>query len=148
MGEIVDETDVAEEPILRVSRSEVIAVGDVDLREINHFFNTAFPQLEHRSLNGYLLEELGRVPGAGDVFDRDGVVIEVLEATEAQVMRAGLAGWLRPGSGGGGGSGRPGRRQTPGQPVAYPLPEDGVAGEAGASDAASAPSPRAPDASS
>ena len=34
-------------------------IGATDLREINHFFNTALPQLEHRSLNGYLLDELG-----------------------------------------------------------------------------------------
>lgn len=90
VGEIVDETDVAEEPILRVSRTEILALGDADLREINHFFNTTLPQLEHRSLNGWLLEELGRVPEPGEALERDGVRIEVLEATETQVMRARL----------------------------------------------------------
>jgi CBS domain containing-hemolysin-like protein len=90
VGEIVDETDVAEEPILRVSRTEILALGDADLREINHYFNTTLPQLEHRSLNGWLLEELGRVPEPGEALERDGVRIEVLEATETQVMRARL----------------------------------------------------------
>jgi putative hemolysin len=90
VGEIVDETDVAEEPITRLSRHEIIAAGDVDLREINHFFNTAFPQLEHRSLNGYILEELGRVPATGESMDAEGVAIEILEATETQVVRARL----------------------------------------------------------
>jgi putative hemolysin len=90
VGEIVDETDVAEDAITRVSRSEILAWGDADLREINHFFNTALPQLEHRSLNGYLLEELGRVPAPGEKLEREGVVIEVLEATETQVTRARL----------------------------------------------------------
>jgi len=90
VGEIVDEMDVAEEPVLRVSRNEIIAAGDVDLREINHIFNTAFPQLEHRSLNGFLLEELGRVPEKGEVVERGGITIEVLEATETQVTRARL----------------------------------------------------------
>jgi len=90
VGEIEDETDLAEEPILRISRNEVEASGDVDLREINHFFNSALPQLEHRSLNGYLLEELGHVPEAGDVFERHGVIIEVVEATDTQVIRARL----------------------------------------------------------
>jgi CBS domain containing-hemolysin-like protein len=73
-----------------VSKNEIVALGDVDLREINHFFNTAFPQLEHRSLNGYLLEELGRVPETGEVLERDGVVIEVLEASDTQLIRARL----------------------------------------------------------
>jgi CBS domain containing-hemolysin-like protein len=90
VGEIVDEMDVAEEPILRVSRNEIIAKGDTDLREINHFFNTSFPLLEHRSLNGYLLEELGRVPAAGESLEREGILIEVLDATETQVLRARL----------------------------------------------------------
>jgi Mg2+/Co2+ transporter CorC len=90
VGEIVDEMDVAEEPILRVSRNEIIAAGDTDLREINHYFNTSFPLLEHRSLNGYLLEELGRVPAAGESLEREGILIEVLDATETQVRRARL----------------------------------------------------------
>jgi CBS domain containing-hemolysin-like protein len=90
VGEIVDETDVAEEPITKVSRTEIVAVGDVDLREINHFFNMSLPLLEHRSLNGYLLEELGRVPEPGETVERDGITIEVLEATDTQVTRARL----------------------------------------------------------
>jgi putative hemolysin len=90
VGEIVDETDVAEEPMIRVSRSEVVAAGDVDLREVNHYFNAAFPQLEHRSLNGYILEELGRVPAAGEHLERDGIRLEILEATETQVTRVRL----------------------------------------------------------
>jgi putative hemolysin len=88
VGEIVDETDVAEDAITRVSRTEVVAWGDADLREINHFFNTALPQLEHRSLNGYLLEELGRVPEPGETLQREGIIIEVLEASDTHVMRA------------------------------------------------------------
>lgn len=90
VGEIVDEKDVAEDLITRVSRTEIIAQGDVDLREINQFFHTAFPLLEHRSLNGYVLEELGRVPDAGEMLEREGVVIEVLDATDTQVLRARL----------------------------------------------------------
>lgn len=90
VGEIVDEMDIAEEPILRISRNEIIAAGDTDLREINHYFNTSFPLLEHRSLNGYLLEELGRVPTAGESLEREGIIIEVLDATETQVLRARL----------------------------------------------------------
>lgn len=88
VGEIVDETDVDEDAITRISRNEILAWGDADLREINHFFNTTLPQLEHRTLNGYLLEELGRVPEPGEQIEREGILIEVMEATETQVTRA------------------------------------------------------------
>ena len=90
VGEIVDETDEPETPIVRINRNEVLADGAADLREINHFFNTAFPMLEHRSLNGYLLEELGRVPQVGDTAVLAGVTIEILKATETQVTRVRL----------------------------------------------------------
>ena len=90
VGEIADEKDVTEDLITRVSRTEIIAEGDADLREINQFFHTTFPQLEHRSLNGYLLEELGRVPESGETLEREGIFIEVLDATETQVERARL----------------------------------------------------------
>jgi putative hemolysin len=90
VGEIVDETDVAEDTIVRISAAEILAPGDADLRDINQVFGTELPQVEHRSLNGYLLEELGRVPAAGEQIERDGVLIEVMEATETQVTRARL----------------------------------------------------------
>ena len=90
VGEIVDETDVAEEPLIRISRTELVADGSVDLREINYAFNVTLPQLEHRSLNGFILEELGYVPEPDEVFEREGVRIEILEASETQVSRARL----------------------------------------------------------
>ncbi|HEX2095540.1 MAG TPA: hemolysin family protein [Longimicrobiaceae bacterium] len=90
VGEIVDETDLEEQPIVRVSRNEIQVEGYADLREINHFFNTSFPQLEHRSINGYLLEELGYVPRRGEEFEREGVRIRVEDASETQVLRVRL----------------------------------------------------------
>ena len=97
VGEIVDETDVAEEPLVRVSRTQVVAPGGIDLREINQAFNVALPQLEHRSLNGFLLEELGHVPTAGESVERAGVRIDILEASDTQVTRARLTKLALPG---------------------------------------------------
>ncbi len=124
VGEIVDETDVAYDPIVRVSRHEVMAAGDADLREINHFFNIALPQLEHRSLNGYLLEELGRVPEEGEVVDRQGIRMEVAEATGSQVLRVRLR-RLPPQPG------TPGERQTAARGEVEAAPEKAPRSEAG-----------------
>ena len=90
IGEIVDETDVEKPAIVRVSRHEVLVEGSADLREVNHFFNTTFPQLEHRSLNGYLLDELGHVPRPGEELEREGILIRIEEATEQLVVRTRL----------------------------------------------------------
>lgn len=88
VGEIEDETDVTEISMVRVSRNEIIAEGDTELREINHIFNTALPLLKHRSLNGYLMAELGRVPEPRETIERQGLEIEVLDASETQLLRA------------------------------------------------------------
>lgn len=89
VGEIIDETDLEEQPsIVRLSRTEIRVEGTADLREINHFFNTSFPQLEHRSFNGYLLDELGSVPRAGEELEREGIRIRIDDATETQVVSA------------------------------------------------------------
>ncbi len=90
VGEIVDETDLDEEELVRVSPSEVLADAGADLRDINRVFDTSLSTAEHRSLNGYILEELGHVPESGEVLERGGVRIEVLEASETQVIRARL----------------------------------------------------------
>lgn len=107
VGEIVDETDVAEESITRISRNEILAEGDTDLREINHIFNTSFPLLEHRSLNGFLLEELGHVPAVGESLEASGIRIEVTDASETQVLRARLT-----------------RHSPPTEPMGWPAQEE------------------------
>lgn len=100
VGDIVDETDVDEEELVRLTRNEALADAGVDLREINYALNLSLPTLEHRSLNGFILEELGYVPAVGETLERAGVRIEVMEATETQVLRAKLT-RLHPESGAG-----------------------------------------------
>ncbi len=96
VGEIVDETDLPEEALIRISRNEVLADGALDLREINYAFNVALPQIEHRSLNGFIIEELGYVPERGESLERQGVRIDVVDATETQVLRARVRKLLSP----------------------------------------------------
>jgi CBS domain containing-hemolysin-like protein len=88
VGEIEDETDLPEEPLIRVSKTEIIADGALDLRDINYAFNVALPLSEHRSLNGFIIEELGYVPLKGESLEGHGVRIDVVDASETQVVRA------------------------------------------------------------
>ncbi len=88
VGEIVDETDLEHQQLILVSETELLVEGAADLREINNFFDTAFPQAEHRSLNGYLLDALGYVPRAGEEVERAGVSIRILQSSDTQVLQA------------------------------------------------------------
>jgi putative hemolysin len=90
VGEIVDETDVEEEPIVRVGDDVVVCDAAVDLRDLDEALGVSLRQGEHRSLNGFILDELGHVPDEGETFETEGVQVEVVEATETHVRRARL----------------------------------------------------------
>lgn len=90
VGEIVDETDVEQEDIIHVSDTVVECDAGVDLRDLGEALDMSFPSGEHRSLNGFILDELGHVPIAGEAFMTAGVRIEITEASETQVLRARL----------------------------------------------------------
>jgi len=90
VGEIVDETDVEEEEIVRISDTVVECDAGVDLRDLDEALDLTFPKVEHRSLNGLILEEMGHVPSEGQTLETAGVRIEILEASETQVLRARL----------------------------------------------------------
>jgi len=88
VGEIRDETDVEEEEIVRVADDSVECDAGVDLRDLDDALGISLPKVEHRSVNGFILEELGHVPKTGETFESAGVRFEILEATETQVLRA------------------------------------------------------------
>jgi putative hemolysin len=99
VGEIRDETDVEEEEIVRISGASLECSAGVDVRDLEEALAVSLPKAEHRSLNGFILEELGHVPPEGETFERAGVRIDILEATDTQVVRARLT---RVAAGGGG----------------------------------------------
>ncbi len=89
VGEIHDEMDVPEEsPLVQTSASTMETDATIDLRELNDSLHTELPDEESRSLNGFILEELGHVPKKGVAFEAKGVRIEVLDATPTYVVRA------------------------------------------------------------
>jgi putative hemolysin len=91
VGEIEDERDIAEEgDWVQISRDEIEVDAALELREINDRFKVSLPHLEHRSLNGFLLEVLGRVPHAGESLEIPGLHVDIVDATDTQVLRARL----------------------------------------------------------
>lgn len=90
VGEIVDETDVDEDPVTPLAPDEILATGGAEIREINQRFGFELQAGEHRSVNGFIIEELGHVPEAGRTFTVGNVHVEVMEATDTQVVKARL----------------------------------------------------------
>jgi putative hemolysin len=90
VGEIRDETDVEEDEIVRISDDIFECDAGVALRDLAERFDVPLARTEHRSLNGFILDELGHVPAEGHTLEADGVRIDILDATETQVLRARL----------------------------------------------------------
>ncbi len=88
VGEIHDETDLDEEEIQRISEDVLECDAGVDLRDLDEELDIALPQGEHRSLNGFLLEELGHVPEAGEYMVTSVARIDILQSSDTQVLRA------------------------------------------------------------
>jgi putative hemolysin len=86
VGEILDEKDLDERSIKRVSREEILVHGQTEIARINHFFNTELPE-DRPTIAGLLLERLGRLPRTGEHVLTDGVDVVVDEVTERAIVR-------------------------------------------------------------
>ncbi|MBA2563804.1 MAG: HlyC/CorC family transporter [Gemmatimonadetes bacterium] len=95
VGEIRDEHDLEEVDAVTGADGRLILEGRVRLSEVADQFPEAFGAVESgeeddRTVAGWLLEELGRVPAAGERAALPGVAVEVLEATPKRILRLGL----------------------------------------------------------
>jgi putative hemolysin len=90
VGEIEDERDVAEELMVRISADELEVDAGIEIRDLNDLLTLDLPEDDARSLNGLVLEELGRVPAEGEQLTLPGLHVRILESTETQVLRVRL----------------------------------------------------------
>jgi CBS domain containing-hemolysin-like protein len=89
VGEIHDEMDQPEEkPLVMLSPSSIEADATIDLRALNERLHTELPEEESRSLNGFILEEVGQVPKKGASFEAKGVRVDILDSKPTYVVRA------------------------------------------------------------
>jgi magnesium and cobalt transporter len=89
VGKIEDETDQPpREVIKQVSDTSLECDATAELRDLNEALGVELPADERRTLNGFLLEEMGHVPRRGDSFVSGSVRVDILEATHTQVVRA------------------------------------------------------------
>jgi CBS domain containing-hemolysin-like protein len=88
VGSIEDEYDAEAAEVLRQDGEDWIAAGSAPLREVVARVGLELGDLPHEAtIGGHLLEELGRVPSAGETVTVDGRPVEILDADEAQITR-------------------------------------------------------------
>jgi magnesium and cobalt exporter, CNNM family len=86
VGEIEDEFDLHEEPDVRRDGDSWIVPGSLPVRELAGQLGVDLQDPHETTIGGHIVEELGRVPDAGEEVEVDGLRVEVLES-EAPLLR-------------------------------------------------------------
>jgi len=86
VGEILDEKDVDERSIKRISRDEILVHGQTEIGRINHFFNTEIPE-DRPTVAGFILDRIGRLPRPGEHVVAEGIDLVVDEVNDRAIVR-------------------------------------------------------------
>jgi CBS domain containing-hemolysin-like protein len=87
VGEIRDEYDVESEPVVDEGNGAFVFTGKVDIHELMDRLDVDIEREGFETVGGYLLAKLGRVPGVGESFEVDGLLVEVLEAERRRIQK-------------------------------------------------------------
>lgn len=90
VGEIWDEYDEVSSEIEKKSETEYIVLGSANIDKVFEALNIELDDEEVQSgiVNGWIMNELGRVPEKEDTFEYKGCQITVLEMDEKRVEKA------------------------------------------------------------
>ncbi len=87
VGEIEDEYDRGEEPVLRVSEREALFDGRVSIDVLNDLFRTDIKSEDFDTVGGCVFHVLGKMPVVGDEAEADGVRLHVLSVEGHRIKR-------------------------------------------------------------
>ena len=96
VGEIEDEFDVAEEPIVQVDEDTYRVDGMFPIEEFNDRFGTDLPDEDYHTVAGFVFGQLGRAPEPGDDVSHNGLRFDVLEVEGNRIERMAVTFLKRP----------------------------------------------------
>ncbi len=87
VGEIIDETDIDEKHIQRISKSTIMIDPRIAVGKVNTFFNSVLSAPPQKTIGWLVLKEFGRIPDKGDEVDVEGYKFIVEEADDRRMKR-------------------------------------------------------------
>lgn len=85
-GEIIESGDLHKVLYRRVDRNTVVIPGRMEIRFFNEEFDTELEAEEAETMAGLLLEQSGRIPGAGEEHEVGGLRVRVVKAEPNRVV--------------------------------------------------------------
>jgi len=86
-GEIQDEYDAEEPPIVHSGKNEYRVLAGVDIDDLAEELGIIRPEGEFETVGGFVMDIAGKIPAAGEQFTYENLTITVIEADEQGVER-------------------------------------------------------------
>ncbi len=86
-GEIQDEYDTEEPPIVDIGENQYRVLARVDIDDLAEELGIPRPEGEFETVGGFVMDIAGKIPAAGEQFRYENLAITVLEADEQGVER-------------------------------------------------------------
>lgn len=90
VGEIRDEYDVETEPVVEEGNGSWVFSAKVSIDDVSERLGLEIDPQGSDTIGGYVLTRVGRVPSVGEVFELDGLLVEVLEAERRRIHKVRL----------------------------------------------------------
>jgi CBS domain containing-hemolysin-like protein len=87
VGEIRDETDVAELGIERVGQGRFVVPGSLHVADVADHLGLVLPEGEYETIAGFLMDRLGRIPKRRDVVEHNGWKLRVRQMHRRRVVQ-------------------------------------------------------------
>jgi putative hemolysin len=89
MGNIFDEYDEIINDIDKIDDNTFVIMGSTDLDTIAAYFEVELPTMEYDTLSGFIIGQLGRIPGPSDrpVVEFAGLMFKVEEVEEKRIAK-------------------------------------------------------------
>jgi CBS domain containing-hemolysin-like protein len=87
VGEIQDEYDKEEVQVTKMGPSDYIVSGDLEVEEIEKFFDLDLAEETYITVGGLITHHLGKLPGLGERFQVKGLSFEILDVDQKTVKK-------------------------------------------------------------
>ena len=86
VGEIVDRKERLQAEYQLLDKNTIVVAGSMELEELNRLFQSTLSHPYYKTVAGYVIGNLGRIPGEGDSFDLAGFSFKVLKAAANRIV--------------------------------------------------------------
>lgn len=87
VGEIIDETDISKELIMRLDKKTILVDGDTEIDAINNFFNVKIPGKGTDTISAVILDKIGRIPQKDEKINIGNLTLTIKNVTDREIKK-------------------------------------------------------------